>query len=721
MNHLNSSTNKTKKTSSKKVAAPLEWSSSLEDFLGAAAKKSIEKLNTVGIKDVQDLLWTFPLRVVELPPLRSFDFIEEGRIFIGRAKILNIRALPNFRVRGRGKAMLYNIMVHVQDTLSDKILTLKWFNSYGSVTQKISKATYIEFMGEASVFNGQSQFTNPDFFQLESPDSDSPFVTVSNELKIQYPTVNTIPGVQIKKYFDKIPMSLWNNIPETLPESLIKRKNFLSLSESFKVIHAKIKPTPELESRAEKRLIYEEFFEDQIKIYLRRQYFKKPPAHSYKVSEEQFTNFCARYPYTLTDDQFKTMAEVRADLGGAHPMMRLVQGDVGCGKTTIAMIAAMIVIENGAQVALMCPTEALATQHFMGTKELFDSNKYNIRLLLGSTPAKEKKQIQKELADGTIDFIIGTHSLIQETIQFKELGLAIIDEQHKFGVDQRIRLTSKTTGAHCLIMSATPIPRSLSLTQYGDLDISTIKVMPQGRKGHKTRIVTEETYQQFLSFIMTRLSLKEQIYVVVPAINENVEVEQDFHNLVSILERFKKYFPDHIVEGLHGQMKADEKAQMFAAFKNHQIDILVSTSVIEVGINVINATVMAIMNPERFGLSSLHQLRGRVGRGEKPGFCFLVNDKTISALSMERLKVIEGNTDGFKIAEEDLKIRGEGDLFGTDQSGSQTQKRLANIILHADVLNEARTDALNFIQNQDPDIIKLMQKYSGDERIFTTV
>lgn len=718
MNHLNSST---KILPKKKATIAVEWSSTLETFLGKANQKSIEKLNTAGIKEVRDLLWVFPLRVVELPPLRSFQYIEDGRIFIGRAKVLNIQAKPNFRVRGRGKAMLYNIMVHVQDTLSDKILQLKWFNSYGSVKEKILKATYLEFMGEASLFNGQPQFTNPEFYLLESSDSPSPFVTVSNELKIQYPTVNTIPGITIKKFMDKIPSDLWNKIPETLPVTVIKRKNFLSLSESFKIIHAKVKPNKELEARAEKRLIYEEFFEDQIKIYLRRQYFKKPQARAYQVNPETFKSFCERYPYSLTADQTTTMGDVRRDLAGPHPMMRLVQGDVGCGKTTIAMIAAMIVIENGAQVALMCPTEALATQHYMGAQELFDERKYKVRLLLGSTTAKEKRQIQKELLEGEIDFIIGTHSLIQDSVQFKELGLAIIDEQHKFGVDQRIKLTSKTTGAHCLIMSATPIPRSLSLTQYGDLDISTIKVMPAGRKGHKTRIVTEETYPQFLNFIKTRLSLDEQIYVVVPAITENAESEQDFHNLENVLEKFKRYFPDHTVEGLHGQMKPDEKAQMFHAFKNHKIDILVSTSVIEVGINVINATVMAIMNPERFGLSSLHQLRGRVGRGEKPGFCFLVNDKTISALSMERLKVIEGNTDGFKIAEEDLKIRGEGDLFGTDQSGSQTQKRLANIILHADVLNEARADALHLIDEKDPDIEKLLQKYSGDERIFTTV
>ena len=689
--------------------------------MGKASAKSLDKLQAAGIRSLTDLLWIFPLRVVELPPLRSFNFIEEGSIFIGRAKVLNVQAKPNFRARGKGRALLYNILVHVQDTLSDKIITLRWFNSYGSITQKISKATYIEFMGEASSFNGAVQFANPEFYALESTDSPSPFVTISNELKIQYPTINTIPGIQIKKIFDKIPKEMWDQVPESLPKKIIQKKNFLSLSESFKVIHAKIKPNTELEDDAHKRLIYEEFFSDQLKIYLRRQYFKKPQAKSYVVNDLTFDKFCKTYPYALTIDQASTMKEVRSDLNGPHPMMRLVQGDVGCGKTTIAMLAAMVVIEHKAQVAFMCPTEALAMQHFVSATELLEKSHFSIKLLLGSTSAKEKKIIQQELKEGKIDFIIGTHSLIQDSVAFKELGLAIIDEQHKFGVDQRIRLTSKSEGTHCLIMSATPIPRSLSLTQYGDLDISTIKVMPAGRKGHKTRIVTEDTYPQFLNFLKTRLSLGEQIYIVVPAINESEEVEQDFHNLVSILEKFKNYFPDYKVEGLHGQMKPDEKSKMFHAFKNHQVDILVSTSVIEVGINVLNATVMAIMNPERFGLSSLHQLRGRVGRGDKPGFCFLVNDKAISAVSMERLKVIESNTDGFKIAEEDLKIRGEGDLFGTDQSGSSSQKRLANIVLHSDVLMEAREDAISLIEAKDPDTEKLLQRFSTDERIFTTV
>ncbi len=697
----------------------LHWNSSLEDLLGRASKKSYEKLILAGYHEVYDFLWLFPLRVVELPPLRSFEFIEEGRIFIGRAKILNIQAKPNFRVKGKGRAMLYNILVHVQDLLSDKVLTLKWFNTYGSVTSKISKCTYIEFMGEASTFNGQVQFANPDFFHLESPEDLSPFVTVSNELKIQYPTVNTVPGIQIKKIIDKIPKALWDNIPETLPTSLIGQNHFLSLGEAFKVIHAKIKPTPELEKKAEDRLIYEEFFHDQIKISLRRKFFKKPKAPKMVVSNEALLSFAKLYPYNLTPDQNNSLSEIRRDLSLEHPMMRLIQGDVGCGKTTVAMITAMIVIENGYQAALMCPTEALAIQHFVSAIELFGEDTVKCKLILGSTSAKEKKLIQAELLSGEIDFIIGTHSLIQESIAFKNLGLAIIDEQHKFGVDQRIKLTNKGQGVHCLIMSATPIPRSLSLTQYGDLDISTIKSMPCGRKGHKTRIVTEDTYQQYLSFIKTRLSLREQIYVVVPAINENAE--QDFHNLIETLERYKKYFPDHIVEGLHGQMKSDEKAKVFLNFKQHKIDVLISTSVIEVGINVLNATVMAIINPERFGLSSLHQLRGRVGRGDKPGFCFLVNDKKSKGESLARLKVIENNTDGFKIAEEDLKLRGEGDLFGTEQSGSTTQKKLANIVLHADILNQAREDALKLIGEQNPEIVRLLDKYSNDMRVFTTV
>lgn len=706
-------------TKKKKKEINLSWSSTLEDMIGRSTNKSLLKLQEAKILKLKDLLWIFPLRVVELPPLQSFNYIEEGRIFIGRAKVLNVQARPNFRARGKGRALLYNIMVYVQDVMSDQILTLKWFNSYGSITSKISKCEYIDFMGEASSFNGQAQLANPEFHEVTDLKSPSLFLNTTGDLKIQYPTINTVAGSITKKFIDMIPNQMWDEIPDSLNQSLIEKNNFLTLKESFKILHGKIKPNEELEERAHQRLIYEEFFDDQLKIFARRSFLKKPNATKFAVSAETFASLTSMYPYELTPDQQSSLNEIRKDLSSGHPMMRLIQGDVGCGKTSVAMIAAMIVINQEAQVAMMCPTEALALQHYESAKELFGEVSIRFELILGSTKTKQKKIIQEKLLNGEIDLIIGTHSLIQDSIEFKNLSLAIIDEQHKFGVGQRIKLTSKGESVHCLIMSATPIPRSLSLTQYGDLDISTIKTMPIGRKGHKTRIVTEETYQQYLNFISTRLSLDEQVYIVTPAINENPD--QDFHNLTQTLERYKSYFPKYNVEGLHGQMKPDEKAKAFMDFKNHEIDILVSTSVIEVGINVLNATVISIISPERFGLSSLHQLRGRVGRGDKPGFCFLVNDKQVSSLSLERLKVIESSTDGFKIAEEDLKIRGEGDLFGTNQSGSQNHKRLANIILHADILNQARADLISLIKNQDPQILKLLEEYTKDQMVLLTV
>jgi ATP-dependent DNA helicase RecG len=441
-------------------------------------------------------------------------------------------------------------------------------------------------------------------------------------------------------------------------------------------------------------------------------------AHSLKISEEILNKYISFFPYDLTTDQNKCLNEVKKDLAKDEPMMRMVQGDVGCGKTSIAFLAAAITIENHFQTALMCPTEALALQHFLSAEEFFHNTPVRIGLLLGSTSAKEKKIINKKLVDGEIDLIIGTHSLFQESVQFKSLALAIIDEQHKFGVEQRISLINKGQGTHCLIMSATPIPRSLSLTRYGDLDISIIRSMPAGRKGHKTRIVTPDTFSQYLSFIKTRLSMKEQVYIVVPAINESVE--QEIHHLESALESYKKYFPEFRIKGLHGQMKSDEKQSIFKEFKNHEFDLLVSTSVIEVGINVPNATIMSILNPERFGLSSLHQLRGRVGRGDKTGFCFLVTDKQLATTSQERLKVIENHTDGFLIAEEDLKLRGEGDLFGKEQSGSQ-QRKLANLILHSDLLEDARVDLEEALKKNDPIIEAQIAKISKDAKIFNTI
>ena len=400
-------------------------------------------------------------------------------------------------------------------------------------------------------------------------------------------------------------------------------------------------------------------------------------------------------------------------------MLRLIQGDVGSGKTTIALISCYLIMKNNFQAAFMCPTESLALQQYDEANKLFSKN-YKVSLLIGSTNAKERQLILEEIKSGKINLIVGTHSLFQNDVHFKNLGLAIIDEQHKFGVNQRIKLLSKGESTHSLIMSATPIPRSLGLTQYGDLDISVINSMPSGRKGHQTRIIKPKDFNKFLNFIQTRIEMGEQAYIVVPAINESDN--KNIKDLYMVWEKFKFFFPSKKIEFIHGKMKSSEKVQVFDKFKNKEINILIATSVIEVGINVVNATIMGIFNPERFGLSSLHQIRGRVGRGDRPGFCFLIIEENISKESLNRLKIIKNNNDGFKIAEEDLKIRGEGDLFGADQSGNFIQKKIANLISHKQIFAHVIEDFKSLrSEKKEEDFYYLHQQFESDQRILSTI
>jgi ATP-dependent DNA helicase RecG len=711
---------KSKQSNTSKV---ITWGSSLEELFPKGLTKSAEKLKADGYTHLNDLLWLLPLRIQELPGPQKFSQARESYLFCGRGEVISKRSSPNFKARGKRGAMLINITVIVRDLFSGETISLRWFNSYSSILKKIENSTHIEFFGTVQNYQGQKQISNPEFNDLSDITETLESLVKDKKLKIQYPTVNTVGPANIKKIIDKIPTELWSNIPETLPLETRETRKFLSLEESFRILHGKTQELDKWSERnedfAKERLIYEEFFREQIKIHLRRAAQKKPKAQKISTNDDDLKLFSALFPFELTKDQDSVLVDIQKDLSSDNPMMRMIQGDVGCGKTSVAIISALFAVKNDKQAALMCPTESLALQHFLEVKKLLKDSTYKVEILLGGTTAKEKKDICAKLYNGEIDFIIGTHSLIQETVKFRNLGIAIIDEQHKFGVSQRQKLVAKTKGCHCLIMTATPIPRSLSLTQFGDLDISTIKTMPTGRKGHKTRIITPENFEKFLTFINTRLSMKEQVYVVVPAINESAA--QEMLHLQQVLDKFSEIFSNYRIKGLHGQMKSEEKSDVFKEFKKHEIDILVATSVIEVGINVLNATVMAIMNPERFGLSSLHQLRGRVGRGDKPGFCFLVNDKKVSQESMQRLKVIENSSDGFKIAEEDLKIRGEGDLFGQSQSGAITSKKLANIIVHQPILIQAKEDILRLIKEKNPSILSLIEEFATDQNIFSTI
>lgn len=702
----------------------VDWNSPIKGlFSSKTPSKTVLKLNEAGFHTLKDLLWIIPLRVYELPNFKTFSYAQNDSIFRGMGEIISLQHKPNFNKTGKGRAPLSNITLHIKDRYSNETLTLKWFNCYPSMIQKVETMKNISFIGEVSEYMGQKQIVNPDIDSLldqEYQRDISFWDSIPTSIKVQYPTVNSIGPAHITKLFKKIPEHLWDHIIDPL-ESIQEKTQLLNLTQAFKCLHGKLdyKEVLKLRNQSEERLIFEEFFQDQVKLLTRKNILHHKSGLEIKTKDSSLKKYKEIFPYELTTDQEKVTQDILENLSSGHPMMRLVQGDVGSGKTSVAILAALITIENGFQVALMCPTESLALQHYMTITELFNGLDIKVGLLLGSQKPSDKKETQEKIKSGQYQFIIGTHSLFQKSVEYHNLGLSIIDEQHKFGVNQRISLTEKNEGSHCLLMSATPIPRSLSLTQYGDLDISVIKSMPSNRKGTKTRIVTPESFDKFLTFLNTRISMGEQAYVVVPAITESET--QDITNLESVLDRFKKFFPNYSIEGLHGQLSSEEKQNTFLNFKENKIQILIATSVIEVGINVTNSTIMAIMNPERFGLSSLHQLRGRVGRGEKPGFCFLVNDKKISPTSMERLRVIEDNTDGFIISEEDLRIRGEGNIFGVQQSGETSTKVLANFITHQPILVKAREVAQELFSSNHPIIEHYTEQFKNNPHITKTV
>ncbi|MFY7992934.1 MAG: ATP-dependent DNA helicase RecG [Bacteriovoracaceae bacterium] len=692
----------------------LSWDSSLEVFQNEKKPSvNLEKLISAGIHNLHDLMWILPLRIHRTPKTQSFTFAQIGGLFRGRGKIIHCQISPAFGRRFKGKFIMFNGHLVIKDDYGPETLSLRWFNLYPNQKKQLESMTEIEFLGTVQDYRAQKQIVNP---QVIAPESDL------TDYLIEYPTINKVSGNYTKKYIEQIPSELWNNISPTLPQ--IDYEHVLKLSEAFKILHGRYPVaqfTPDLRSKAEERLAYEEFLQDQLKILTRRKYIKRKDATKFVVPEKILKKYLIELPFSLTEDQTKVLHEIIEDLGSGHPMMRMIQGDVGCGKTIVAFIVARIISEQSKQVALMCPTEALAQQHYKSFQELIEKFKLKLKigLLLGSTKAKEKKEISKSILNGEIHLLIGTHSLFQDSVKFQDLGLVIIDEQHKFGVEQRLKLVAKGNGVHCLIMTATPIPRTLSLAHYGDLDMSFIRTMPAGRKGIKTRITEVVNYDKYLQFVATRLSQGEQAYFVFPAIEESETT--DLKNVKESIEKYKKLFPQFKVEMLHGQMKADEKEAVLELFYQKKIHILVSTSVIEVGINNPNATIMSIYHPERFGLSSLHQLRGRVGRGEKPGFCFLVLDRDLSPEAQERLKVIENSTDGFVIAEEDLKFRGEGDLFGVDQSGTVTSKKVANFLTHGHILEKVIVD-LKKLENEHAEVLSpILEKLAKDQKILDTI
>ena len=502
-----------------------------------------------------------------------------------------------------------------------------------------------------------------------------------------------------------------HELQEILPAEVREAHQYMSRYDAFKMMH--FPDSSERYEEARHQLAYEELFVMQSGLALLRNKEQCHRGPKMGPNGELMAKCIENLPFSLTGDQQRALEDIRIDMEDERPMQRLLQGDVGSGKTVVATLSLLKAIENGYQGALMAPTEILAAQHYEGITEVCGNLGINIELLTGSTTKKEKERIYEGLADGSIHMIIGTHALIQEGVNFHNLGLVIIDEQHRFGVEQRARLQQKGTYPHVLIMTATPIPRTMTLSVYGDLAVSLIKEMPPGRKPVKTYAVDSSYKDRLRAFFGKEMAEGRQVYVVCPLVEESEKL--DLQAAEELYLELKEYFYKAYEVGLvHGRMKPSEKDEVMNAFHKGDISLLVSTTVIEVGVNVPNATIMCIEGAERFGLSQLHQLRGRVGRGSHQSYCILVSDSK-NDVSQERLKLMEQTQDGFELAEQDLLLRGSGQLFGLAQSGLP-DLRVANIIKDIEILVEARKDVLDFASQFGMETLESVMKEELEKR-----
>ena len=502
-----------------------------------------------------------------------------------------------------------------------------------------------------------------------------------------------------------------HELPEILPAEVREAHQYMTRYDAFKMMH--FPESSERYEEARHQLAYEELFVMQSGLALVRNKEQCHKGPKMGPNGDLMARCIENLPFSLTGDQQRALEDIRIDMEDERPMQRLLQGDVGSGKTVVATLSLLKAIENGYQGALMAPTEILAAQHYDGIADVCGDLGITIELLTGSTTKKEKERIYEGLADGSINMIIGTHALIQEGVNFYNLGLVIIDEQHRFGVEQRARLQQKGTYPHVLIMTATPIPRTMTLSVYGDLAVSLIKEMPPGRKPVKTYAVDSSYKERLRTFFGKEMAEGRQVYVVCPLVEESEKL--DLQAAEELYLELKEYFYKAYEVGLvHGRMKPSEKDEVMNAFHRGEISLLVSTTVIEVGVNVPNATIMCIEGAERFGLSQLHQLRGRVGRGSHQSYCILVSDSK-NDVSQERLKLMEQTQDGFELAEQDLLLRGSGQLFGLAQSGLP-DLRVANIIKDIEILVQARKDVLEFASQYGMEKLESVMKEELEKR-----
>jgi ATP-dependent DNA helicase RecG len=666
-------------------------------YVKGVGPKISQLLKKKGIETVEDALYNLPIRYEDRREIRRIADLTIGEWCVGYAEVIATGEV--FYPKSRRKVF--------EAILGDKsgFITAKWFQGIRYIKGRLKKGDQVIFCGEIRGYRAQREILHPDLEWMEGKEEGSlhfgRIVPVYSETEGLYQR-------RIRGIMHQVVQNAALRVTSPIPSRVCQRCSLMPLSEALSEAHfpkayLDVEQLNLKQSRPHQRLAFEEFFFLELGMALRRRGIAQEEGIAFQVEQPlSVERLLERLPFTLTTAQERVIEEIKGDMARPHPMNRLLQGDVGSGKTAVALVASLIAIDNGFQAAMMAPTEILAEQHYLNLREWLRGIGVEAVLMTGRVKGKERDELYQAIATGEAQLVVGTHALIQEGIAFQRLGLSVVDEQHRFGVMQRARLRRKGTVPDLLVMTATPIPRTLAMTLYGDMEVSILDELPPGRGPIATRVYREKEQAEVYRRVGEEMAKGRQAYVVYPLVEESERM--DLRNATQGAQRLQQeVFPQYTVGIIHGRMKGEEKERTMRAFRDGEIQILVATTVIEVGIDCPNATVMVVEHAERFGLSQLHQLRGRIGRGPHASVCLLVAPARMGKEAWRRLKVMEETLDGFRIAEQDLAIRGPGEFLGVRQWGIP-DFRVANLIRDARLLRQARHEAFALVE-QDPELI----------------
>lgn len=660
-----------------------------------------------GIRTVEDALYFLPRCYEDRRNLKKISELKTGRKETGFGEILlsGVAFYQNKRKR------VFEVVVGD----GSGVITLKWFHGNERyLKDRFKKGLRLIFSGEVRWFNYQKEIHHPDLEMVDG-DIEKDYLNFKRIVPI-YSETEGLHQRTLRKLIKNILDGYADELSSPIPQEIVERQDLIDFSEAFRRVHfppdgESIEVLNCQRSDGHRRIIFDEFFFLELGLALKKKGMALETGITFRTEGYLSQKLLNQLSFKLTHAQEKVWAEIREDLERPHPMNRLIQGDVGSGKTVVALLASLYVVECGYQAAIMAPTEVLAEQHFLNLHRWVEPLGVNVALLTSSIKGSEREDLYDRIRRGDVHLVIGTHAVIQEAVEFNHLGLAIIDEQHKFGVVQRGLLKKKGENPDVLVMTATPIPRTLAMTIYGDLDVSVIDEMPPGRMPVETKVFPEPGRERVYRIVEEEVRKGRQAFIVYPLVEESEKL--DLKDATRMAEHLQKdVFPDFQISLLHGRMKSDEKEAIMMEYKEGKIQILVATTVIEVGIDIPNASVMVVEHAERFGLSQLHQLRGRIGRGRYPSKCILLAQYRSSEEARVRLHAMERTNDGFQIAEEDLALRGPGEFFGVRQSGLP-DFRVAHLVRDTPILIEARKEAFRLIQ-EDPELVHPSHSFLKD-------